>query len=266
MMLLLLPWVVDPRLHCWCLLLLLLCCDAFVCCLLWCWCRAWQNEMWIVVWWTWRPWRAIEDVHHLSIVLPWFDLSSGGSCCDDFASNPNVGFSWWCVFSKPDAWIESVLELGILLDDWSWHVENAFSKLADGSLVVWLQSSEVAGYPITVDEIVVGEKSAVLDKPWHDWVLHANIEPIFGSDVLSDDTCLSKACSMESLDPALALGAVGWWMPGWDAWHFWCYCLYKCFKVWFIVALNHCWCSACFHDESDDAVDTVVHHGCFVGN
>ena len=31
------------------------------------------------------------------------------------------------------------------------------------------------------------------------------IEPIVGSDVLSDDTCLSKQRSMESLDAALAL-------------------------------------------------------------
>ena len=31
------------------------------------------------------------------------------------------------------------------------------------------------------------------------------IEPVVGSDVLSDDTCLSKERSMESLDAALAL-------------------------------------------------------------
>ena len=58
--------------------------------------------------------------------------------------------------------------------------------------------------------MVVDEKSAVFDEPWHDWVLHAHsshahIEPIVGSDVLSDDTCLSKECSMQSLDAALAL-------------------------------------------------------------
>ena len=56
-----------------------------------------------------------------------------------------------------------------------------------------------------MDEIVVDEKSSVLDEPWHDWVLHANIEPVVGPDVLSDDTCLSKERSMESLDAALAL-------------------------------------------------------------
>ena len=61
-----------------------------------------------------------------------------------------------------------------------------------------------------MDEVVVDEKSAVLDEPWHDWVLHANIEPVVGSDVLSDDTCLSKESSTQSLDAALALGAVGW--------------------------------------------------------
>ena len=110
-------------LNSWCLLLL--CCDAFLLCLLWCWCCAWQDEMWIVVWWTRCPWCTIDDVHQLSIVFPWFDLSPDGSCFDDLASNPNIGFSWGCVLSKPDAWIESVLKFGVLLDGWWWHVENA---------------------------------------------------------------------------------------------------------------------------------------------
>ena len=45
-----------------------------------------------------------------------------------------------------------------------------------------------------MDQIVVDEKK--LDEPWHDWMLHANMEPIVGSNVLSDDTCLSKGSSV----------------------------------------------------------------------
>ena len=59
-----------------------------------------------------------------------------------------------------------------------------------------------------MDEVVADEQSAVPDEQWHDWVLHVNIELLVGSDVLSDDTCLSKGGSMQSLDAALALGAV----------------------------------------------------------
>ena len=190
-------------------------------CLLWCWCRAWQDEMWIVVWWTRCPWCTIDDVHQLSIVFPWFDLSPDGSCFDDLASNPNRGFSWWRVLSKPDAWIAFFLKFGILLDGWWWHVENAFSKLTDGSLVVWLPSPEVTWYSIAMDGVVVTEKSAVLDEPRHDWMLHANIETVVGSEVLSGDTCLSKESSMQCLDATLTSWAVGWWMAGGNTWYLW---------------------------------------------
>ena len=149
---------------CWCLFFL--CCDAFVFCLLWCWCRAWQNEVWIVVWWTWCSWRTIGDVHHVSIVLPWFDLYSDGSCriplmmylfqdrCLGRICSRAWDLVWWLVV----ACRECFLQIRIC---------------AYGSLVVWLPSSEVAGYSITVDEVVVDETRAVFDEPWHDWVLHA---------------------------------------------------------------------------------------------
>ena len=84
-------------LNCWCLLL---CCDVFVFCLLWCRGRAWQNEIRVVTWWTWCPWCAIDDVHQLPIVLPCFDLSVGACCFDDLASYPNECFlqtdKWEC--------------------------------------------------------------------------------------------------------------------------------------------------------------------------